>query len=66
MISLGTQSIREMNTALAEKRESMPKSTTKQKRSRARRARRLKSKATVDSDSSDSTDEQATKSEGSR
>ncbi len=35
MISLGTHTIKETNTALAEKRESLPKVTTKEKKSRA-------------------------------
>ncbi len=66
MISLDTHTIKEMNTALAEKRESTPKVTDKQNRSRARRMCCAKSKPTVDTDSSDSTNEHSTKSVGGK
>ncbi len=66
MISLGTQTIKEMLKASAEKQESTPKTSAKQKKSRARKARRQKSKATGESDSSDSAEEQTTKTTGSK
>ncbi len=66
MISLCTQTIKDMLKASAEKQESTPKTSAKQKKSRARKARRQKYKAIIESDSSDSAEEQTTKTTGSK
>ncbi len=64
MISLGTQTIKEMLKASAEKQESTCKTSAIQKKSRTHKAPHQKSKVTVESESSDSADEQTTKSTG--
>ncbi len=66
MISLGTQTIKEMLKVSAEKQESTPKTSAKQKKCRARKAQHQKSKAIVESDSSDSAEEQTTKITGDK
>ncbi len=66
MINLGTQTFKEMLKSSAEKQESTPKVSAKQKKRRARKAQRHKSKATVESESSDSADEQTAKSAGGK
>ncbi len=66
MKNRGTQTIKEMLKASAEKQESTSKVSAKQKKSRALKAQRQKSKATVELESSDSIDEYATKSASSK
>ncbi len=66
MINLGTQTFKEMLKSSAEKQESTPKVSAKQKKRRARKAQRHKSKATEESESSDSADEQTAKSAGGK
>ncbi len=63
---ISTETIKEMLKASAEKQESTPKTSAKQKKIRARKARHQISKVTMESVSSDSAEEQSTKPTGGK